>query len=144
MSSTNSGASSSSILSYSQDISTQEAPPPLPVGPYPAEIVSAVRRISQTSGNEYVSVQFRVHPDAYAADYTEGDPDGTVLTYNRLLTADTPRDRYRMRKFVEAIGGRSGRDVDLNDWLGMTASIEVGESEYEGEKRAEIRKINPA
>jgi len=132
---------SSSILVYSADVAEQEAPPPLPTGPYPAEIISTARKTSQTSGNEYVSVGFRINPDAYPADFTEGDPDGTTLSYNRLLTDDSPQSRYRMRRFCESIGARAGKEIDINDWLGLTATIEVGENEYEGEKRAEIKKV---
>ena len=132
---------SSSILTYSADVAEQEAPPPLPTGPYPAEIIGTSRRTSQTSGNEYVSVQFRINPDAYPADYIEGDPDGTTLSYNRLLTDDSPQSRYRMRRFCESIGAKASKEIDINDWLGLTATIEVGENEYEGEKRAEIKKV---
>jgi hypothetical protein len=135
---------SGSILSYSSDISEQEAPPPLPAGPYPAEVIGAMRKVSNTSGNEYLNIAFRINPDAYPADFINGDPDGTVLYYNRLLTDDTPRSKYRMRKFVEAIGGRPGREIDMNDWLGLTCTLEIGTSEFDGEVRAEIKKVNPA
>lgn len=114
------------------------------MGPYPAEVVGAERRTSGTTGNEYVRVSFRIHAEAYPADFTDGNPDGIVLMYNRLTLGDTPTERWRMRRFVEAIGGRLGRQVDFNDWLGLNAVIDIAEDEYEGEKRNQIVKINPA
>jgi hypothetical protein len=132
---------STSIMEFSQDLSTQEAPPPLPASTYPAEIISAAFKTSATSGNTYCAIQFRISADEYPADFTDGDPDGTVLTYNRLVIADAPRERYRLRKFIEAVGGKLGRSFDPSDILGLTGNIEVVQSEYEGETRAEIKRV---
>jgi hypothetical protein len=132
---------SGSIMQFSQDLSEALPPPPLPKGPYPAEIIGAVERTSNTTGNQYASIQFRISADSYPADYTEGDPDGTVLTYNRLLLEDTPAMRWAWRKFLESVGGPLSRTVDLNALVGLSASVEVVHQEYEGEQRASISKI---
>lgn len=129
------------IMEFSQDLSTAEAPPPLPIGQYLGEIIGAEPRVSQTSGNTYAAIQFRIHADQYPADFTEGDPDGITLTYNRLLLQDTPRDRWRWRKFLEAVGGRLSKQIDLTDLLGLTATLDVTHDEYEGERRAQIYRI---
>jgi hypothetical protein len=132
---------SGSILEFSQDLSDAVAPAPLPVGPYPAEIIGAVSRTSSTSGNQYASITFRINADSYPADYTDGDPDGTVLAYNRLLMEDTPQARWRWRQFMERIGGPLSRSIDLNTLIGLHASVEISHQEYEGEQRAQIARI---
>lgn len=132
-----------SILQFSEDISNAEPPVPLPVGEYPAEIRGAEVKTSQ-KGNRYVSVKFFVNPDSYPVDYQEGNPDGEILTYNRLVYDDSPRGRHRMRKFTESIGAKGGNEIDVNDWAGLTATLAVTEEEFEGEKRAVISKVTAA
>jgi hypothetical protein len=130
----------SSIIEFSEDIATAEAPVPLPVGDYPAEIRGATRKTSG-AGNEYAQVTFFVAPEAYPADYSEGDPDGLTLIYNRVSLLDTPAARHRLRKFLEAIGAPAGKQVDLNDWVGRSATVNVGHDTYEGETRAVVNKV---
>jgi len=132
---------SGSILEFSQDLSDAQPPPPLPVGPYQAEIVSAVWRTSGTTGGEYAQIMFRVHPDAYSADYTDGNPDGTELAYNRLRKEDTPQSRWRWRLFMERVGGPLSRTIDLNTLIGLHGTIDVTHQEYEGEQRAQIARV---
>jgi hypothetical protein len=133
-----------SILTFSEDISSAEPPVPLPVGDYPAEIRGAVVKTSQ-KGNQYVSVTFFVAPEHYPADFTDGNADGELLTYNRLQYDDSPRGRHRMRKFTDAIGAKNkGNEIDINDWVGSTAILAVAEEEWEGEPRAVIAKITAA
>lgn len=129
-----------SIMEFSEDISTAEAPVPLPIGDYPAEIRGAEKKQS-AKGNDYASVQFFIAPEAYPADYQEGDPDGMILTYNRVGLQDTPVGRHRVRKFTEAIGAPGGTKIDLNDWVGRTATVSVVHDTYEGETRAAIGKV---
>lgn len=129
------------LISYSEDLGNAEAPSPLPVGQYPAEIIGAEVKTSSNTGNDYLSVQFRIHADAYPADFTDGDPDGTVLTFNRVPVEDSPRARYRMRKFLEAVGAKTAKQVDTTELVGLTATVEIKHSEYEGEKRGEIAKV---
>lgn len=132
---------SGSILTFSEDITNAQPPPPLPVGPYPAEIIGAQRRTSATSGNDYAQIMMRINADAYPADYTEGDPDGAVMSYNRLLMEDTPQSRHRWRVFMERVGGPLGRSIDLNSLVGLTCTVEVTHQEYEGEQRAQIARV---
>lgn len=132
-----------SIIEYSEDISTAEAPEPLPVGDYPAEIRAAERKTS-AKGNPYGAVTFFIAPENYPADFTQGDPDGMSLAFNRVPVDDTPAARYRMRKFCEAIGAPTGSRVDMNEWIGLTAVVSITHDTYEGETRAVISKVNPA
>lgn len=135
-------ADTPSVLSFSEDIATAEPPVPLPVGQYPGEIRGAERKTSGTTGNEYVSVTFFIAPEQYPADYTDGNPDGTILSYNRVPVDDNPSARHRMRKFCEAIGyAPKGGSVDLNEWVGKSATLDIVHDTYEGETRAQIKRV---
>lgn len=130
-----------SIIEFSEDVSQAEAVPPLPESEYSAEIKSAIRKDS-AKGTAYAEVGFYIAPESYPADYTDGDPDGTLLYFRRVSLEDTPAARHRLRKFEEAIGATpTKKKLDLNNWLGCTATVAVRHSEYEGEKRAEIAKV---
>jgi hypothetical protein len=131
----------SSILEFSEDVATAEAVPPLPEGDYPAEIRAASVKTGQTSGKPYGAVQFFIAPESYPADYTDGDPDGVLLTYSRVSVEDTPASRHRLRKFVEAIGAKAGTKIDMNEWIGLTATVSIKHDTYEGEKRAAIQRV---
>jgi hypothetical protein len=132
-----------SIIEFSEDISKAEAPTPLPKGDYPAEIRAATRKTSQ-AGNPYAQVLFFISPESYPADFTEGDPDGQTLGFNRVSLQDTPASRHRLRKFGEAIGAPLGKTLDLNDWVGRTATVTIDHDTYEGETRAQITKVTAA
>ena len=133
-----------SIIEYGEDLTTAEAPPLLPAGPYPAEIVGAMEKTSSTKGgkgNRYLNVVFRIHPESYPADFLDGDPNGLELHYNFIQLDDTPRNRYNMRRFLERIGAPLSRQVDLNDLVGRTATVELTHSEWNEEMRVQIARI---
>ena len=132
--------SDNSIMEFSSDIGDAEAPPPLPAGEYPAQIVKAEIKDSQ-KGNKYLALMFRVEPESYPADFQDGNPDGETFSYNRLVLADTAQGRYRIRKFAESVGAPVGRTVDPNDYMGLTATVGVVHGKWEGEVRAEIAKV---
>jgi hypothetical protein len=135
-------ADTPSVIEFSEDVATAEAPPPLPVGQYPAEIRGAERKTGATSGKEYGRVQFFITPEQYPADFDEGNPDGMVLDYNRVPVQDNPTARFRMRKFCEAIGytPKGGR-IDMNEWIGLTATVDIGHEEFEGVTRPVIKRV---
>ena len=131
---------SMSIIEFSSSIADAEAPVPIPAGEYPAEIRSAEPATSE-KGNRYAKISLYISPDSYPADFTDGDPDGTQLTYNRLSLNDDARSRYRLRKFLETVGLTPGQSVDLNDWMGLAVTVRIKHGEWEGEKRAEVERI---
>jgi len=129
------------ILEYSSDITSAEAPPPLKVGEYPAVIEAITQKQSQTSGKDYLSVDLRISPDDFPADFDPNKelyPEGVVLQYNRLVVEDTARSRYNMRKFCEAIGAKMGKRVDPSEWIGLACKVGIKHERYEGEPRAQI------
>lgn len=134
--------SAPSIIEYSSDLASQEAPSPLPVGEYPGEVVKAENKVSTTSGNTYCQVTFRIDADAYPIDFTEGDPDGTLLTYNRVLVLpDTGVVRWRLKKFLTALGAKLGRSFDPADLMGLTATVVIEHRDFEGEQQAQIARV---
>ena len=129
-----------SIVEYSVDLNDQNAPEPLPTGEYVASIRATKKRMSARE-TSYAEVLFHIPSDQYPADYTEGNPDGTAIAYRRVSLEDTPQGRYGTRRFIEAIGAPLGKRVNLEDWLGMEAAVEVAHEEYEGVNRAVIARV---
>ncbi len=132
-----------SIIEYTEDLSEAEAPVPLPPGDYTGDI-RTVEIKESGKGNRYVQVSFFVDADQYPADYTDGNPEGTILSYGRLSPDNNARAKYNMKKFIEAIGGELGKSIDINDWVGKTAMIEVVNAPYDGLMQANIKKVKPA
>lgn len=135
--------SEASIIEYTEELENAEAPVPLPPGEYPAEIRAAESKTSP-KGNPWIQVQFYINPDEYPADFTQGDPDGTTLSFGRLSPENTVRARFNMKRFCEAIGAPMGRRLDLNEWIGKTAIVQVVNEPYDGVMQASIKKVLPA
>lgn len=132
-----------SVVEFSEDVGDQDAPVPLPVGDYPASIKAVEVKNSQRD-TKYAAVTFHISADAFPADFTEGDPDGETIIYRRVPLEDTPRARFALRRFCEAIGATPSKRIDVNEWVGLEAVVTVGNSEYEGMPRAEISKVSKA
>jgi len=128
-------------MRFSQDIASAEPPPPLPARAYRAEVVGASIRPAATSGVMYLNLQMRIPAEEYPADYVDGDPDGTMIYYNRIQASDSPQNRYRWRKAMERLGGPLSMEIDVNSLIGLWANVEVVHQEYEGEQRAQISKL---
>ena len=132
------------IVEFSEDISEAEAPEPLPVGEYPATIRAAEVKLSQR-GTKYAAVTFAIAVDEYPADYpAEHAPDGTTVIYRRVGMEDTPAARFGLRRFCEAIGAVPAKKVDVSEWVGLDAVVEIDHDEYEGINRANIVRVNAA
>lgn len=132
-----------SIIEFTESIADQEAPVPLPKGDYPAEIRGAVRKTGATSGKDYAEQLFFIAPEAYPADYeAENAPEGTALYYRRISLVDTPAARHRIRRYCEAIGAPVPKTtLDLNEWIGRTATVTVDHETREGLPSAVITKV---
>lgn len=133
-----------SIFEFSTDLNNAEKPEPIPAGEYPATIHAASFKTSQTSGNTYLAVTFKIAPEDYPADYTEGEPEGELLSWNRVVMQDTARARYRAKTFLQSIGAPISAKLDPNDLIGLSATIIVTHDKYEGEDRAQIAKVQSA
>ncbi len=132
-----------SVVEYSVNLKDQDPPKPLPANNYVGVITAAEKRMSQR-GTVYGAITFNISPDQYPADFTEGNPTGTVIVYRRVSLEDHPQARYGCRRFCEAIGAPLGKRIDVNEWVGLEAKLEVGEDTFEGVTRAVIMRVNPA
>lgn len=133
-----------SIIEFSEDISEAEAPEPLPAGQYAATIRGAEIKTSQR-GTLYAAVTFVVAPEEFPADYPiENAPDGKVIVFRRCSMEDNPQARYMLRNFIEAIGATASKKIDVNEWMGLSASIQIENEEYEGVMREQITRVNAA
>lgn len=133
-----------SVIEYQDDIANAKAPAPLPVKKYHASIVEAKKMTSQAKGTKYAAVTFLVPAEQYPMDYTDGAPDGTKIVYRRVSCELTPMGIFGMSRFVKAIGAPAGRTINLNDWIGREATIEITHTVYEGQTRHEIKAVEPA
>ncbi len=130
----------SSIVEFSSDISKQEAPEPLPTGTYHGVIRQVEVKMSQRD-TKYAAVAFHISPDQYPADFKDGNPDGTILTYRRVGLEDNAQARFGTRRFCEAIGAPMSKTIDTSIWLGMEASLEITHEVWEEVKRATIQRV---
>jgi len=127
-----------SVFEFAADISTQEAPPPLPPRTYVGEVSGATAKTSNR-GNTYIDVEFTIMPDQFPLDFGETQKEPVKLHYRRLVVApDTDRNRYQIRKFTEALRVAATRRLDINDFVGKVANLKVKSTKYMGEERAEI------
>ena len=130
-----------SIVEFSSDLSKAEAPEPLPVGEYEANITSTEVKTSQAKDKRYCEIRWNVSPDQYPADYGDGSPDGTNLIYRRVSLEDNPQARWFTKQFIDAIGAPLGKKIDVNTWVGMDAVVEVDHETYEGVNRAIVKRV---
>jgi hypothetical protein len=134
-----------SAFEFSQDISTQDAPPPLPKGTYLASIEAAEAKVSATSGNTYADITFNISPDQFPADYSAIQQDAVKIHHRTIvLSKDDARSRYNIRKFCEAIRCPVSRKLDLNDFLGKSAMLQIDHRQYQGVDQPEIKSVQPA
>ncbi len=133
-----------SIITYQEDIADAQPPAPLPAGKYHGSIVQALPKVGKTSGKPYGEVMFRISADQYPPDYVDGNPDGTLLGYRKLSLTQTALARYGMRRFCEAIGAPMGRQIDMMDWIGKEATLDVENRMYEGTMRMDIKAVEKA
>jgi hypothetical protein len=133
----------SSIVEFSIDLTKQEAPEPLPPGQYTGVIRKAEVRESQR-GTRYGAVSFHISADQFPADFKDGSDDGLTLIFRRVGLEDNPQARWGTKRFLEAIGAPVAKKIDVNDWVGMEAALDVVHDTYEGVTRAVIDRVRAA
>lgn len=129
------------MMSYSQDIKDAEKPKPLPAGQYRGVVRSAECKVSG-KGKKYVAVVFNITPEQYPADFTDGNPEGTTMTWGRTSGEDTPQGRFSMKKLFSELGAPlPGKEVDLNQLLGREAILTTKLEMYQDDLNAQIDKL---
>ena len=131
-----------SIIEYTEDLADAEAPDPLPPGEYEAQVIKAEPKIGVASGKMYAAVTFAINVDQYPPDYlVENNPEGVNIIYRMVPLEDNPRARFQCKRFIEAIGAKPGKRIDLNDWVGLPAMVGVQNEDYEGLPREVITRV---
>ena len=131
-----------SIVEFSVDLNDQEAPDPLPAGKYKGVIRKAEKRVSQGRGTLYAAVSFHIGADQYPADFTDGSEDGLTIIYRRVGLEDNPQSRYGTKRFIEAIGAPLAKSINVTDWVGMEAGLDVIHDTFEGVTRPIIERVH--
>ena len=131
-----------SLFEYSQDLANVEAPEPLPPNEYPVVIEKAeLIQSKQGAGPLYLVLGCRVMPDDYPADFIDGDPDGTYMTWYAVRVEDNAQGRWRMKKFKLRCGLQPTPVLDPTEFLGLKIAVLTAAEEYEGEKRPSIKRL---
>lgn len=133
----------SSVVEFSINLKDQKPPEPLPEGKYTGVIRNAEVKESQR-GTMYGAVSFHIGADQYPADFKDGGEDGLTIVYRRVGLEDNPQARYGTKRFMEAIGAPLTKKIDVSEWVGMEAEVEVKHEAYEGVTRAVISRVNAA
>ena len=132
-----------SIIEFSIDLNKQDQPEPLPVGKYSGVIRNAEVKERQR-GTMYAAVSFHIGADQFPADYKDGNDDGMTLVYRRCGLEDNPQARFGANRFIESIGAPVAKKIDVSEWVGMEAGLDVTHETYEGVTRAIIDRVNAA
>ena len=132
-----------SIVEFSVNLKDQDQPDPLPVGKYSGVIRGAEVKMSQRD-TKYAAVSFHISPDQFPADWEDGNPDGQVLVYRRVGLEDNANSRFGTKRFIESMGAPLSKKIDVNEWGGREAVLEVKHSTWEGTTRAEIDRVSAA
>lgn len=132
-----------SIIEFSEDISTAEKPPLLPRDTYPGTLQMIEPKIGVNSGKAYGSATVVIAPDAFPPDFEapEAYPDGVMLTFNRVPLEDNPNSRYRLRKFCERFGVVPTTRLDLSEFSMKPCRIVLDHEVWEGEERMVARDV---
>ena len=125
------------------ELSKQEAPDPLPGWKYVGIIRSAIQKLSARE-TKYAEVGFFIDAEQYPADWEDGNPEGMTLFYRRCGLEDNPSAGVKGGRFIEARGAQLGKKINLDDWVGMEAVLDVGSETYESVNRAIIVKVSAA
>lgn len=126
-----------SVLTFSEDIANAKPPAPLPASTYRGSVKHAAHEISKNSGKRMIKIEFHVTADQYPADYTDGNPDGTVLSYY-VPAEDTPQGRFNVKRICETLGVPMSREIDVSQMFGREAMLKVVHEPYEGNQQAKI------
>ena len=133
-----------SVFEFSADVSSQEAPPPIPKGKYLASVTAAEPKVSANSGNTYIDITFTISPDQFPPDYAAVQQDALNLHYRTLVMKDDARSRYNLRKFCETMRVPVSRKFDVNDLIGKSGMLTIDHRAYQGTDQADIKAVEPA
>lgn len=132
-----------SIIEFSEDVDTQEAPSPLPAGVFIGEIQEATVQKSK-AGKLYCKTVWLIGSDQYPADFVDGPDEGVLLMYFRAPLEDNAGARSSLRRFCEAVGYTVKKHFDASELLGLQARLTIVHDSYNGTRRASIKELASA
>ena len=92
----------------------------------------------------YCAVSFHIGSDQYPADFKDGSDDGLTIVYRRVGLEDNPQSRFGTKRFIESIGAPLSKKINVSDWIGMEAALEVKHDTFEGITRAVVDRVHAA
>lgn len=119
----------SSVVEYSAPIEDAEAPKPIPVGKYPAEIIEAKARLNNETGKRGSVITVKINPANYPATFKGGEAGVKLSTYPSL-EADNESGRFELKQIYAAAGKAAGKALNLQDLLGATVMVEVKHEKF--------------
>ena len=131
-----------SIISFDVNLAEFEAPRPLPAGQYDAVIQTAeiVKTKNAEDPKDMIKVSLMISADQYPADYTDGNPNGTVLTH--FVMADrSVRSMFALKRFLLAVGAPLSNSIDTTTLIGLPAKVEVENTLWQGMETARIARV---
>jgi hypothetical protein len=128
------------VYEFSKPSNEAEAPQPIPASEYRASVRAVEAKNSKNSGKPMAAFSYHVSAEQYPADFTDGDPDGVVLTFY-LPLEDNARNRFRIRKHCEAHGVAATHRLNLPDFIGQEVIIKIEHEDYQGAPQARITAI---
>lgn len=128
------------VVEYSVDLNNAEAPPALPKGQYPFEIRTA--EVAQGPKGDWYKLGLYFAPEVYPVDVAADLPaDGMIVPGPYVSAADTVKDRFKVRKLLEALGLKLSNKVDVNNFIGATGTAETTVEMFEGVPQTRVVKI---
>lgn len=105
---------------------------PLPSGQYLAKIATGDDFLlsESQSGKPMIKVAWTV---------TEGEYEGRKIFDNIVLSVG-----WKVKQYCEAAGIESGTSLDTEDFIGLEALVQVGQQEYQGSIRNQVKNIQAA
>ena len=129
-----------SVISFSENIADAQPPKPIPTGTYRASVKMSAVGPSKSSGRRTLTLTLHVTPDQYPADYTDGNPDGTILMHY-VSVEDTPQGRFNTRRICEVFDvPMVGKDINAMDFMNRECYAKVMHEPYEGAMQAKIER----
>jgi hypothetical protein len=134
------------ILEYSVNIAEQERPPVLPIGEYRAVVTSVQKKYGKDSGRPYLNIRFTISSDDLPADFVEAygaNPEEVSSVFFMLFGCeDTPKSRFAMHNFCEAVGAPMSRRINAADFLNQEARVQIEHQKgLDGTDQARIRRV---
>lgn len=131
-----------SMLEFDVNLAEVEAPKPLPAGTYDAVVQTAEIVMSKNSEDPkpMIKCTFNISADQYPADYTDGNPNGTILTHY-VMADKSCRSMFALKRFLLALGAPLSNSVDTTTLIGLPAKLNVTNQLWEGVEVARIASV---